>query len=210
MLAKLLLISALLLPASTFKGGTLCVHRPFRLPPLRSTPPEPTSATPPSRPSKHLKYDVLILGSGPTSLSLAALLTSPSSSSSSGGAVPSVCVASSQFSKPWIPNYGAWTTEWESLSSSYASLGVSGLSVDAVDRRWSSTSCYFEEGEADASRVDVGAPYLRISRDGLKRCFTEDRGYDVVEADHESEALGVNVFDRGEESFLIKHFKPSI
>ena len=161
MLANLL-VAALLLPASTFNRFGTHAPRPFPLPPLRSTPDAPSSLSPSSQPPKNLKYDVLILGSGPTSLSLASLLTSSSSSDTT----PTVCVASSQFSKPWIPNYGAWTTEWESLSSLYLSRGVSSLDTLGVSRRWPSTSCYFEEGTGDESRVDVGAPYIRICRDG--------------------------------------------
>ncbi|GMH86862.1 hypothetical protein TL16_g10674 [Triparma laevis f. inornata] len=143
----------------------------------------------PTPPTKN--YDVLIFGSGPTSLSLASLLTSSSSP-------PTVAIVSKDFSKPWIPNYGAWETEWSTISNSYDSKNVKNLSTLGVDHRWPDTSCYFNEGPPSESRVNVGASYIRVSRAGLKECFTDNKKYSVVEENHVARCVAPNVYEDGE------------
>ena len=132
-------------------------------------------------------FDVVIFGSGPTSLSLASLLTSQPSP-------PSVAVVSKDYDKPWVPNYGAWETEWSSISSSYSSASVPNLNTLGVDVRWPDTSCYFTEGPPSTSRVSVGAPYVRLSRSGLKKCFTTDATYTVIRQNHVANAVAPNVY----------------
>ena len=101
---------------------------------------------------------------------------------------------SKDYDKPWVPNYGAWETEWSSISSSYSSASVPNLNTLGVDVRWPDTSCYFTEGPPSTSRVSVGAPYVRLSRSGLKKCFTTDATYTVIPQNHVAHAVAPNVY----------------
>lgn len=145
-------------------------------------------------------YDVAILGTGPASCSLAALLSASPSS-------PRVVVLSKEADKSWVPNYGTWTEEWEALDKIYSSQGVPGLMEKGVDTRWSDTDCFF--GEDDGGTVQtqpegngrraLGREYIRVSRDGLKKIFfgdkDEDRKFDVVRENVDGSVINTNVFE---------------
>mmetsp|Transcript_16030 Transcript_16030/g.32861 ORF Transcript_16030/g.32861 Transcript_16030/m.32861 type:complete len:590 (+) Transcript_16030:20-1789(+) len=157
----------------------------LRVPPLSST----AASLSPLPPSKI--YDVVIFGSGPTSLSLASLLLSSPSP-------PTVAICSGKYDDEWIPNYGTWTHEWERLDAIYGERGVEGLMENGVDTKWESTDCYFAESIPDtSSRLDVSTPYLRLSRNGLKSTFTNtiksSPSCTIIKSDHACTSLSPNV-----------------
>jgi len=100
--------------------------------------------------------DVLILGSGPSSLSIAALLAQSSNP-------PSITLASATLDSNWIPNYGVWESEWTHLASQYTALGVS-FDSSCINRRWSDTECFFKEPTPEL----LNRAYLRIAPVGLR------------------------------------------
>ena len=149
-------------------------------------------------------YDVAIIGSGPASCSLAALLAADPTS-------PNVVLLSQFAEKRWVPNYGCWTEEWETLDRLYAQRGVPGLMDRGVDVKWSDTDCFFGEfdyrvfenpnksdtrQEGDYRRA-LGREYLRVSRKGLKEIFygnDENRKYEVICDDVLGKAINPNIY----------------
>ena len=151
-------------------------------------------------------YDVAILGSGPASCSLAALL-------SASPQAPKVVLLSKYADKRWVPNYGCWTEEWKVLDAEYASRGVTGLFEKGIDTYWKDTDCFFGEFQAgvltnpDSSdntrkegsyRRTLGRDYVRLSREGLKEIFfgsdENDRNYSVIRENVLGEAVNTNVY----------------
>lgn len=153
-------------------------------------------------------YDVAIIGSGPASCSLAALLAAAASDDDG----PRVVLLSKFADKRWVPNYGCWTDEWTALDGLYADRGVPGLMERGADVFWKDTDCFFGEsddddgpggddgdrsegkGEGDRRRT-LGRAYLRVSREGLKGVFYgEGRNYEVIREDVLGRAVNPNVF----------------
>ncbi|GMI57961.1 hypothetical protein TeGR_g4772 [Tetraparma gracilis] len=76
---------------------------------------------------------------------------------------PSVCVASASLPSPWVPRYGAWSSEWSHLTAAYH------LGEGAVERRWSDTACFLSDAADDpAPARALGRGYVRVSPPGLK------------------------------------------
>ena len=157
-----------------------------------------------SSPTSSDECDVLVLGSGPAARAISTLLAS-STSSGSGGF--DVLVADANFDRRWVPNYGVWQDEWESIRKVYSSFGQP-LGDACIDRLWSVTDCFFG-GSFDIpvdSRMRVDRPYCRVDRDSLRRTLSpksevdvlnEGEGaarYRVVRANHVSKATAVNVY----------------
>jgi lycopene beta-cyclase len=133
--------------------------------------------------------DVLVLGSGPAGSSIATLL-------GAGGELD-VVVADQNSDKDWVPNYGVWKDEWETVVERYRSFGVEfegGNAGRSVDREWSVTDCYFG-GSFDIpmeQRMRLDRPYCRVDKFALKKSLTKN--YRVIKANHISEAVGINMY----------------
>lgn len=133
--------------------------------------------------------DVLVLGSGPAGSAIASAL--------GAGGVLDVVVADKNFDTDWVPNYGVWKDEWESVMDRYRSFGITfegGNADRSIDREWSVTDCYFG-GSFDIpmeQRMRLDRPYCRVDRFALKKSLSKN--FRVVKANHFSEAIGVNIF----------------
>lgn len=133
--------------------------------------------------------DVLVLGSGPAGCAIASAL-------GANGNLD-VVVANQQFGSDWVPNYGVWKDEWQTILDRYESIGIDlndGVPNGAIDREWSVTDCYFG-GSFDIpteQRMRLDRPYCRVDRFALKKALTKN--FRVVEANHMSEAIGMNMF----------------
>lgn len=104
-----------------------------------------------------------------------------------------VILADKNFDRNWIPNYGVWKDEWESVGERYTPYGVDTL--NCVDRKWNVTDCYFG-GSFDIpteERFRIDRPYFRVDRLQLQDVLS-DTGFDVIKANHESKAIGLNMF----------------
>lgn len=133
--------------------------------------------------------DVLVLGSGPAGSAIASLL------GASGDL--DVVVADQNFETDWVPNYGVWKDEWQTVIDRYAEFGVKfegGNGGRSVDREWQVTDCFFG-GSFDIpaeQRLRLDRPYYRVDRFALKKSLTKN--YRIVKANHISEAIGVNMY----------------
>lgn len=133
--------------------------------------------------------DVLVIGSGPAGCAIASLL--------GAGGVLDVVVADKNFDKDWIPNYGVWKDEWETIMERYLTFGVEfegGNYGNSVDREWSQTDCFFggSFGIPMEERLRLDRPYNRVDRFALKDSLSKN--FRVVKANHMSEAVGVNMY----------------
>mmetsp|Transcript_35262 Transcript_35262/g.85502 ORF Transcript_35262/g.85502 Transcript_35262/m.85502 type:complete len:579 (+) Transcript_35262:39-1775(+) len=133
--------------------------------------------------------DVLVLGSGPAGTAMASLL-------GVGGELD-VVMADQNYESAWVPNYGVWKDEWQTVLDKYAEAGIKiegGDAGNSIDREWEVTDCYFG-GSFDIpveSRVRLDRPYCRVDRYALKE--TLSKNFRVVKANHFSEAIGVNMY----------------
>ena len=158
----------------------------------------------PISPTSSDECDVLVLGSGPAARAISTLLASTTSNGSGGF---DVLVADANFDRRWVPNYGVWQDEWESVRKVYSSFGQP-LGDACIDRLWSVTDCFFG-GSFDIPvdyRMRLDRPYCRVDRDSLRRTLSpesevdvlnEGEGaarYRVVRANHISKATAVNVY----------------
>lgn len=149
--------------------------------------------------------DVLVLGSGPAARAIATLLAAPGESN--GAAPYDVLLADANYDRGWIPNYGVWQDEWESVRDLYASFQQP-LGPQCIDRLWGVTDCFFG-GSFDIpveSRMRLDRPYCRVDRNALRRTLSpedevdaESEGgggarYRVTRANHVSSATGVNIY----------------
>jgi len=128
--------------------------------------------------------DVLVLGSGPAGCAIASLL-------GSNGKLD-VVVANKDFNSDWVPNYGVWKDEWQTVLDKYKSFGIE--LEGSVDREWPFTDCYFG-GSFDIpieSRMRLDRPYCRVDRFALKKSLTKH--FRVVKANHISKAIGINMY----------------
>jgi lycopene beta-cyclase len=133
--------------------------------------------------------DVLILGSGPAGRAMATLL-------GAGGELD-VLLADQNLDRTWVPNYGVWKDEWQTVLDKFDVAGVKleggnvGLSID---REWPVTDCFFG-GSFDIpteQRMRLDRPYYRVDKDALRDSLSKN--YRTVYANHISEAIGVNVY----------------
>ncbi|KAL9191321.1 hypothetical protein ACHAXT_001027 [Thalassiosira profunda] len=153
-------------------------------------------------PSTKDECDVLVLGSGPAARCIATLLASPSD-----GASFDVLLADANYDRRWVPNYGVWQDEWESIRQLYSSFDQP-LGSACIDREWKVTDCFFG-GSFDIpaeNRMRLDRPYQRVDRDALQRTLspkgeveTQNDGeggarYRVTRANHISKATSVNIF----------------
>ena len=133
--------------------------------------------------------DVLVLGSGPAGCAIASLLGAKGNLD--------VVVANKDFDADWVPNYGVWQDEWKTVLDRYESFGIDineGEAEKVIDRTWDVTDCYFG-GSYDIpteERMRLDRPYHRVDRFALKKSLT--RNFRVVEANHFSEAIGINMY----------------
>lgn len=133
--------------------------------------------------------DVLVLGSGPAGLAIASALGAK-------GDVD-VVVANKDFDSEWVPNYGVWKDEWQTVLDRYMSLGVDldgGKVGRSIDAEWAVTDCYFG-GSFDIpteQRLRVDRPYCRVDRFALKESLSKK--FRVLRANHISEAIGINIY----------------
>lgn len=133
--------------------------------------------------------DVIVLGSGPAGCAIASLL-------GSNGNLD-VVVANKDFEADWVPNYGVWKDEWKTILDRYESFGVdlNGEKTNSIiDRIWPVTDCYFG-GSYDIptdQRTRLNRPYCRVDRFALKKSLSKN--FRVVEANHISEVIGVNMY----------------
>lgn len=159
-------------------------------------------------PTSSDECDVLVLGSGPAARAIATLLAS--SSSESGASSPpsfDVLLADANYDRRWIPNYGVWQDEWQSVRDLYSSFDQP-LGDRCIDRLWGVTDCFFG-GSFDIpveQRMRLDRPYCRVDRDALRRTLSpegeveaENAGeggarYRVTRANHVSAASAVNIY----------------
>jgi len=131
--------------------------------------------------------DVLVLGSGPAGCAIASLLGTDENLD--------VVVANQNFESDWVPNYGVWQDEWQTVLDRYKTFGIDIEGNEGViDRRWSVTDCFFG-GSYDMpteQRTRLNRPYCRVDRFALKKSL--GKNFRVVEANHISEAIGVNMY----------------
>jgi len=133
--------------------------------------------------------DVLVLGSGPAGCAIASLLGSNENLD--------VVVANQKFEADWVPNYGVWKDEWQTVLDRYESFGIDindGKDDRVLDRVWPITDCYFG-GSYDIpteQRTRLNRPYCRVDRFALKKSLSKN--FRVVEANHISEAIGINMY----------------
>ena len=73
-------------------------------------------------PTAQDECDVLVLGSGPAARAIATLLASSTDSNNSSNSPYDILLADSNYDRPWIPNYGVWQDEWQSIRDLYASI----------------------------------------------------------------------------------------
>ena len=131
-----------------------------------------------------------MLGSGPAGSAIASLL-------GAAGDLD-VVVADPNFDTEWIPNYGVWRDEWETVMDRYSKeFGIKfegGNEGRCVDREWEVTDCFFG-GSFDIpaeERLRVDRPYCRVDRFALKKSLSKN--FRVVKAKHISEAVGLNIY----------------
>ena len=136
--------------------------------------------------------DVLVLGSGPAARSIASLL---------GANSLKVVLADQNEQRDWPPNYGVWQDEWQAILDKYTSMGVKldgGNEGQCVDRSWPVTDCYFG-GSFDIpteARMRLDRPYYRVDRFALRKSLMAgDSYYETVRANHNSQAIGVNMYE---------------
>jgi lycopene beta-cyclase len=185
------------LVATFWIAGTTAFVSPPRKAPTASW----TSKHDLSKPSKNeftslfaQKYDevcdVLVLGSGPGARSLAALL-------SKDGDLD-VIVADENFDRTWVPNYGVWKDEWETILERYTAAGIKfegGNAGRCCNREWQVTDCYFG-GSFDIpneKRTRLDRPYLQVDKRALAAALNTG-DYKILRANHISEAIGVNMY----------------
>ena len=166
------------------------------------------SATPPT-PTRQDECDVLVLGSGPAARSIATLLASSTTADGSDSSFD-ILLADANYDRRWIPNYGVWQDEWESIRDLYASYNQP-LPSDCIDRLWKVTDCFFG-GSFDIpvdNRVRLDRPYCRVDRHALRRTLSpndevnEEEGgggtakYRVLRANHIARATSLNIYSPG-------------
>lgn len=133
--------------------------------------------------------DVLVLGSGPAGTAVASLL-------GAGGDLD-VVIADQNFDNEWVPNYGVWKDEWETVVEKYQAAGVDiagGSEGASIDEEWAVTDCYFG-GSFDLpmdERMRLDRPYCRVDRFALKKTLSTN--FRVIKANHMSEAIGINIY----------------
>jgi lycopene beta-cyclase len=133
--------------------------------------------------------DVLVLGSGPAGSAIASILGADGDLD--------IVVADQNVDKDWVPNYGVWKDEWQTVLDRYKSAGIEiegGNVGNSVDREWSVTDCYFG-GSFDIpseQRMRLDRPYCRVDRFALKKSLSKN--FRVIKANHFSEAIGVNMY----------------
>eukprot|EP00579_Thalassiosira_antarctica_P000481 CAMPEP_0201866626 /NCGR_PEP_ID=MMETSP0902-20130614/1139_1 /ASSEMBLY_ACC=CAM_ASM_000551 /TAXON_ID=420261 /ORGANISM="Thalassiosira antarctica, Strain CCMP982" /LENGTH=622 /DNA_ID=CAMNT_0048391631 /DNA_START=68 /DNA_END=1936 /DNA_ORIENTATION=+ len=161
-----------------------------------------TAASTGVTPTTQDECDVLVLGSGPAARAIATLLASPATDGSFD-----ILVADANYDRGWIPNYGVWQDEWESIQKLFASYQQP-LGTECVDRLWKVTDCFFG-GSFDIpveNRERLDRPYCRVDKNALKRTLspkdeveTQNEGegaakYRVTRANHMSRATSVNIY----------------
>eukprot|EP00752_Nemacystus_decipiens_P009155 g8177.t2 len=102
-------------------------------------------------------YDAAIVGYGPAGGVMATLLAEKHGLR--------VCIIDPNPEKRWIPNYGVWVEEWESLDKDLQ-IGLG----DCLDRTWEVTDSYFggSHGVPADERCRIERPYARVSRDKMQ------------------------------------------
>eukprot|EP00980_Cylindrotheca_fusiformis_P004023 scaffold880_cov132-Cylindrotheca_fusiformis.AAC.19 len=179
-------------PSSSNPSRTSTFHTPLRqsylLPRLQSNR-SPSLFAEVNGKSYDDTCDVLVLGSGPAGSAMATLL-------GAGGDLD-VIVADQNFDTNWVPNYGVWKDEWETVVEKYQAAGVEitgGNEGTSIDREWAVTDCYFG-GSFDIpmeERLRLDRPYCRVDRFALKKALSKH--FRVVKANHMSEAIGINMY----------------
>ena len=143
---------------------------------------------------------MLVLGSGPAARAIATLLAAP-------GEDYDILLADANYDRKWIPNYGVWQDEWQSIKDLYASFQQP-IGSTCIDRLWEVTDCFFG-GSFDIpveNRMRIDRPYCRVDRNALRRTLSpksevdvENEGegnarYRVTRANHVSKASAVNIY----------------
>nr|ATD53295.1 lycopene beta-cyclase [Petalonia fascia] len=106
---------------------------------------------------KSVVYDTAIVGYGPAGGVMATLLAEKHGLK--------VCIIDPNLEKRWIPNYGVWVEEWESLDRDLQ-IGLG----DCLDRKWEVTDSFFggSHGTPADERCRIDRPYARVSRDKMQ------------------------------------------
>jgi len=104
------------------------------------------------------EVDVAVIGGGPAGYVMAALM---------GREGHAVAIVDPYPDRPWPNNYGAWRSEWQSLSES---LQLPELMTQCISKEWDVTDCYFggSHGMPDEQRTRLGTPYVQVNRAALK------------------------------------------
>jgi len=155
-------------------------------------------------PTAQDECDVLVLGSGPAARAIATLLASSTDSNNSNDSPYDILLADSNFDRPWIPNYGVWQDEWQSIRDLYASYNQP-IGTECIDRLWKVTDCYFG-GSFDIpvdNRVRLDRPYCRVDRNALRKTLSPNNEindgegtakYRVIRANHIAKATSLNIY----------------
>ncbi|CAM9625243.1 unnamed protein product [Discosporangium mesarthrocarpum] len=103
---------------------------------------------------KDIVYDAAIVGYGPAGGVMATLLAEKHGLK--------VCIIDPILERRWIPNYGVWVEEWESLERDLQ-IGL----TSCLERTWDVTDSFFggSHGVDASERCRVSRSYARVSRD---------------------------------------------
>jgi lycopene beta-cyclase len=157
--------------------------------------------------------DVLVLGSGPAARAVATLISSSKPAAATSTQSIHVIVADQNMDREWVPNYGVWKDEWQSIVDRYRTefnVVLSGGNVGySIDREWDITDCFFG-GSFDIptkERMRIDRPYYRVDKNALQQSLTQQQQeqqqsassssnncYKKLYANHFSTAIAPNVY----------------
>lgn len=136
--------------------------------------------------------DILVVGAGPTGRAVSSLLVASTKNDWK------VMLADANHDKPFVPNYGVWRDEWDSVLDRYGPMGVDmvgGRCGEAINRAWPVTDCFFggSFGFPMDQRTRLDRSYMHVDTKALQDSLTDDR-VTILPYNHASKAIGVNLY----------------